>query len=45
MIYFDITSKQGEIFMFIAIVINMFRLAEEHATVKIPLSPFRKGGT
>ncbi len=29
----------------IAIVINMFRLAGEYATVKIPLSPFCKGGT
>ncbi len=28
----------------IAIVIDMFRLAGEYATVKIPLSPFEKGG-
>jgi hypothetical protein len=35
------TQKQ----YFIAIVINMFRLAEAYATAKIPLSPFRKGGT
>jgi hypothetical protein len=31
--------------LIIAIVINMFRYAEQFATVKIPLSPFRKGGT